>query len=78
VGWMGDGGEEWQSVELDVPVLGARRREDGVGHDSGGGRGPFYRVKGEERRRSDEGNDRRWSVPLMAFKPSFLGKERRG
>jgi hypothetical protein len=39
---------------------------------------PFYRAGGWEGRRCCEGNDLRQSVPLMAFKPSVLGAERRG
>jgi hypothetical protein len=41
-------------------------------------RGPFYSAGGWEGRRCGDGNDRRWSAPLMAFKPSVLGRERRG
>jgi hypothetical protein len=41
-------------------------------------RGPFYRVEGWEGRRCCEGNGWRWSAPLMAFKTSILGGERRG
>jgi hypothetical protein len=41
-------------------------------------RGPFYRARGREGRWCGEGNDRMWSAPLMAFKPSVLGGERRG
>jgi hypothetical protein len=41
-------------------------------------RGPFYRAGGWEGRQCGEGNGRRWSAPLMAFKPSVLGGERRG
>jgi hypothetical protein len=41
-------------------------------------RGPFYRARGWEGRRCGEGNSRQRSAPLMAFKPSILGGERRG
>jgi hypothetical protein len=41
-------------------------------------RGPFYRAGGWEGRRCGEGNGRRRSAPLMAFKPLVLGGERRG
>jgi hypothetical protein len=40
--------------------------------------GPFYRAGGWEGRRCGEGNGRRQSVPLIAFKHSVLGGERRG
>jgi hypothetical protein len=46
--------------------------------DYGDVRGPFCRARGWEGRRCGEGNSRRQSVPLMAFKPSVLGGERRG
>jgi hypothetical protein len=41
-------------------------------------RGPFYRARGWEGRWCSEGNGRRRSAPLMAFKHSVLGGERRG
>jgi hypothetical protein len=41
-------------------------------------RGPFYRVGGWKGRRCGEGNNRRWSAPLMSFKPLVLRGERRG
>jgi hypothetical protein len=41
-------------------------------------RGPFYRAGGWEGRQCGERNGQRRSAPLMAFKPSVLGGERRG
>jgi hypothetical protein len=69
----------WRAELIGVG-LGARRRGDGVGDgyvEYGEVRGLFYRAGGWEGRQCGEGNDRRWSVPLMAFKPSVLGGERR-
>jgi hypothetical protein len=45
--------------------------------ESGEVRGPFYRAKGWEGKWCGEGNGKRWSAPLMAFKPSVFGGERR-
>jgi hypothetical protein len=55
--------------------------KQGVGQGAVGccsARSSFYRAGGWEGRRCGEGNGRWQSVPLMAFKPSVLGGERRG
>jgi hypothetical protein len=68
-------------LELGVGQVEARRGEAESGMRCGGccsARGSFYMAGGWEGRQCGEGNDRRWSAPLMAFKSSVLGGERRG